>query len=158
MKPSELYAREPEETIAPFDDNQHGPEYQMRYFIGSRYNHLAYDIDVWNIEGINRSTRVTVKVYKDFDFDGRRFWRLVSVWFDNKPVMILQNAGREGDDSVDRIITDSDTFGFMMSHILSLFRFNKDTAHTGDLHDPEEDYPTLTNFYNNSLDGHFERY
>lgn len=159
MKPSELYEREPESIVLPFsEDADYGPEYQMRYFIGCYYNHLGYAIDVWDIEGINRSIRVAVKVYKDFDFDGRRFWRLVSVWFDNNPVMILQNAGREGDDSVDRIITDKKHFTLMMAHILSLFRFKQDDEFIEDLQDPDEDYPTLTEFYGNSLNGKFERY
>lgn len=159
MKPTDLYARLPEKVVQPFAEGaEHGPEYQMRYFIGSSYNHIGDDIDVWSLAGINISTRIEVRVYKDFNFDGRRFWRLASVWFDNTPVMILQNAGREGDDYVGRIITDDQYFTYMMRHIRSLFRYSADSEFVGDVHDPDEDYPALDNFYGNNLDGYFERY
>ena len=159
MKPSDLYGRTPEKVVQPFaEGSEYGPEHQMRYFIGSRFNHLGADIDVWELEGINRSTRVEVKVHKDFNFDGRRFWRLVSVWFDHRPIMVLQNAGREGDDYVGRIITEERYFNFMMNHIRSLLRYNTSDVLDGDLRDSNEDYQLLDDFYGNSLDGHFERY
>ena len=159
MTPNELYAREPEKVIHPLgEDSSYGPDYQLRHFVGCYYNHLGNDFNIWDIEGINRSTRVSLKIYKDFDFDGRRFWRLLSVWFDNTPVMILQNAGREGDDWVGRIITDGEMYNNMMNHIRSLFRYKHDDEFDGDLCDPDVDYPSLTEFYGNSLDGSFERY
>jgi len=159
MKPSELYAREPEKVVEPFAVSTDPAGLQLEYFTGSYYNHLgSEDFDVWGIESIQRSTRVEVKVYKDFDFDGRRFWRLLSVWFDRQPVMILQNAGREGDDYVDRIITDGARYGAMVTHIHSLIRYKQGEVFEEDIHDQDEDYISLDDFYGNNLDGIFERY
>lgn len=39
---------------------------------------------------------VEIKFYADYLFDVRRYWELTSIWYKNKPVMIVQNAGREG--------------------------------------------------------------
>lgn len=49
---------------------------------------------------------VFVRVYKHHDFDARKVWRLASVHVDDKPVMIVRNAGREGDDHADRYVFD----------------------------------------------------
>jgi len=160
MKPSELYTREPEKVVQPFaQDSKYGPEFQMEYLVGSRYNHIgSEEMYTWDIESINRSTRVEVKVYKDFDFDGRRFWRLASVWFDRSPVMIVQNAGREGDDYVGRIITDGERYGAMVTHIHSLIQYKQGEEFNGDIRSPDEDFTDVDAFYGNSLDGYFERY
>ena len=160
MKPNELYAREPVKVVVPFsEESEYGAEYQLRYFCGFRYNHLGVDdIDIWGIESINRSTRVEIKIHKDFDFDGRRFWRLASVWFDRQPVMIIQNAGREGDDYIGRIITDGGRYTLMVKHIYSLFQYKQGEEFNGDLRDPDEDFDDVDNFYGNNLDGYFERF
>ena len=165
MKASELYAREPEKEFHPFSPDSteewaRHPSVLLDHFIGCYYNHLAPDINVYELDGINRSTAVVIKVYKDFNFDGRRFWRLASVWFNGKPVMIMQNAGREGDDWAERFITDHLTFIEMLNHIRGLFRYEtKNDEIMEDVIDVDEDMGTkLTDFYGNELDGFFEAY
>lgn len=105
-------------------------------------------------DGVNQ--RVKVKILKDFNFDGRRFWRMCTIWFDDKPVMITQNAGREGTDHVSRFITDEPLYKEMVTYIKSLmpplFNLNDDIV------SPDEDIKLIGNFYDNSLDGFFERY
>ncbi len=82
----------------PYDSEvDHNPE----ILVGCYYDFLegsaidSYDLQYGSCES---SVRLSIRTHKYFNFDGRRFWRLASVWFDNKPVMIIQNAGREGDD------------------------------------------------------------
>lgn len=98
--------------------------YQLEsYLIGCYYNHIKETGIPWNVcynsevksitETIN--TRIIIKVHCHFKRDFRRFWRLSSVWYrDNEgilhPFMIVQNAGREGDDDFHRFITDGKYF------------------------------------------------
>lgn len=157
MKPIELYQREPERVVVAFEVAR---DYMPDYLIGCCYNHLQeiyynqYDICM-----VNSSDKVVIKVYKDFNFDGRRFWRLCSVWYDGEPVMILQNAGREGDDYVGRYITDYNRFNAMIIHIESLItiKIDRDLA-VKDTIKPDSDVPELDNFYGNALDGQFDIY
>ena len=163
MNPNDLYAREPEKEFHPFSEAnpalQH-PSVLLEYFIGVYYNHLAPDIDPYAITGINRSTQVVIKVLRDFHFDHRRFWRLSTVWFNNAPVMIIQNAGREGDDFKKRYITDPDKFIEMLNHIRGLFRYENTTSEDvqGDVIPVDMDNPDLVQFADHTLDGFFERY
>jgi len=155
MTPNELYYnRVPE--------NSH---YDLDYLIGFYYNHIPEIDEIDGISDANeKEQRVLIKEYKNFDFDGRRIWRLASVWFDDnnlanfghKPVMIIQNAGREGDDSTGRFITDEQLYKEMIMHIRTLVKGRP--YETSDVVDPDVDINNLTSFYGNDLDGHFERY
>jgi hypothetical protein len=151
MTPNELYAREPEKT---------GKD--LSILVGFYYNHLKeidclpyYDIELDS----EKNTRITIKYYKDFDFDGRRFWLLASVWFDDKPIMIIQNAGREGDDHHRRIITDASGYADMVKYVahnlIIAKAFDQVEANT---YDPDADVEDLDSFYGNRLDGYFARY
>lgn len=155
MTPNELYKRMPENSHFDLDN-----------LVGFYYNHIP-EIDAHDISNANETEqRVLIKEYKFFDFDGRRFWRLASVWFDGtkddkladayKPVMIIQNAGREGDDYDGRFITDEKLYLEMVTYIRSLI--NDRPYQTSDVVDPDVDINNLTSFYGNELDGHFERY
>ena len=147
MKPSELYAREPEKII-----NLIEPDCDYSYISGCYYNHIPEIAD----DRFRPSTRIKVRIYKDFNFDGRRFWRIASIWIDDIAVMIVRNAGREGDDFYDRFITNQEAYGEMVSH-LSELRI-PDEHDLKELVDKDADIPNLTDFYGNDLDGHFERY
>lgn len=152
MTPNELYAREPEKT-----------DRDIEILVGFRYNHIK-EIDNLDYYGTKLDTekndRIEIKYYKDFNFDGRRFWRLASVWFDDKPIMTIQNAGREGDDSYRRIITDAPGYGEMAKYIakeLIIYDLNSIDV-KDDFYDADEEVEGIDNFYGNSLDGHFSRH
>jgi hypothetical protein len=122
---------------------------------GFYYDHLPeIEGDLWGLE--NKNDKVEIKVLKDFDFDGRRLWRLSTVWFDGKPTMIIQNAGREGDDHRERFITDVKEFKNMISYINSLIE--EDTCDDVCFTNPDDKIKCLTSFYGNELFGVFERY
>ena len=144
MKPQELYEMEPQEI-------SHRP----CELAGCYYNHIkesgidGYELG-WDVE----TDRLEIRIIKHHNFDHRRFWRLATVWFDGKPVMVIQNAGRDGDDFRRRIITDADSFRAMCSHIASL----KPVTDIEDVVDPQSDVDGLTDFYGNHLGGMFEIY
>lgn len=122
---------------------------------GFYYDHLPeVENSLWGLE--DKNTRAEVKIVKDFDFDGRRFWALKTIWFDSKPFMITQNAGREGDDHYKRFITDVETFKEFVQYVKQL----SDTQeyYLDDVISPEKDFPELTAFYGNKLNGEFKKY
>jgi hypothetical protein len=145
MKPSELYQREPEKVVTEF--------IEYGYLYGCYYNHIP-EIDQY--AKYKATDRIKIHIYKEFWFDSRRFWRLASIWLDDKPVMITQNAGREGDDHARRIITDRDRYIELVALLMSLQCPQPNDIE--DVADPETDLDDLTSFYGDHLDGFFERY
>lgn len=95
----------------------------------------AYQISTAN-------TRVQIRALEYHEFDYRRYWELATVWFDGKPVMITQNAGREGDDHSKSFITDAVVYGEMLGYLISLAGVDND-----DLIDPNVPRGDLTAFY-----------
>jgi hypothetical protein len=125
---------------------------------GCYYDHIQ-ECDITD-DGILYSveqTRVKIKYLKRHNFDFRRAWELATVWFDDKPIMVIQNAGREGDDHAKRFITDKDGFVSMCEFIKSICA-TPVTPPADDVYDPSSDLSNLTSFYGNALDGYFERY
>lgn len=132
----------------------------LAHLFGCYYNHLPEagdksDISSW-IHGIKQE-RVSIRFIKDFCFDGRRVWQLAVVVFDGQPVMITQNAGREGDDHAARFITDMDGVMRMAQFIISL-KPVEHIAEEGKLVGLDEDIPSLTKFYGQRLDDPFHRH
>lgn len=106
------------------------------------------------------NTKIVIKYYKNFSFDGRRIWILASVWFENIPIMIIQNAGREGDDHARRFVINAEHYLRMCNYINSLIpvpNLLEDTVKNLISLD-EEVGRHLTEFYGNSLDCGFMTY
>ena len=55
---------------------------------GFYYDHGPEMGDMYHIEA-NDNKFTIIRVVKEFDFDGRRFWRLATVWHDGIPVMVI---------------------------------------------------------------------
>lgn len=145
MKPMELYALKPESC-----------SHELGILHGFHYNHLPeLEHDVLPAEDPDK--RVVLRYYKNFYFDHRRFWALAAVCFDGMPFMIIQNAGREGDDWAKRFVTSEYTYRAAVKYLKSIALVPEVTDMTNDLVDPEVDNGSLTAFYGNSLDGHFEQ-
>jgi hypothetical protein len=126
MTANQLYASEPQErTTALWRIWDHLSEITT----------LRYDIDD------EQNQRVEVRLYEDYSFDGRRIWVLGSVWFDDQPVLIFQNAGREGRDHSARYITDPTRYWAMLGYLQSLVISTSDTL------DPDVNCYELTDFY-----------
>ena len=141
MKPSDLYARDAEDTWK-----------DLSVLMGCYYKHLPELEQVWDRLDLEKNEKVQIKVYRYVDYDGRRFWLLGGVYFDGQPVMIIRNAGREGDDHHSRFITDGGRYFEMLKYLSTLCRFqDKDQQPVIDLVAPDDDIPDLETFYGNSL-------
>lgn len=148
MTPKELYARTPERI-----DND------INRLYGCYYNHIP-EIEALQYCGNmleDKSNRIAIHYYKDFDYDGRRVWCLAAVKFDGMFVMIIQNAGREGDDWSKRYVTDLYAYADMVRYITTLIPPDDDKSQN-DFVGFDEDIEGLTRFYGGELDGYFERY
>ena len=143
MKPTDLYYR-------PFESKHN----TLGHLKGFYYDHLPeIEHDLWGIES-EKNEKVTIKEYRNFDFDGRRYWLLASVWYENNPIMIIQNAGREGDDHRRRFVTDKEKYKEMIKYIRTLLESEEEIE---DYFDPNEDIQGLDSFYGHTLDGVFKR-
>lgn len=141
--PNQLYKRTPEKVT-----------HDVTHLSGCYYNHVIEVCDDFQFHSCDIKTdRVEIRFLKDFHFDHRRVWQLATVWFDLKPVMVIQNAGREGDDYHARFITDPKTFSEMCSHLRQLIAV--DAMAIPNIYDADAEVPGLTDFYNNDLDGIF---
>jgi len=107
----------------------------------------------FDLSGINDgvNTQVVLKYYAYHDFDGRRVWFLFSVWYKNHPIMICQEAGREGNDHTEEFITDADGYTEMIKYIASLIQPPVSPLEER-FHDPDADIEDLTRFYGTSLE------
>lgn len=135
--------------------------HNIHILCGCYYNHLEdTGIDPFEIEHQYdlTSERIAIHEIKNFNFDSRRYWRLATVWFDNSPVMIIQNAGREGDDHAERFITNKQKFLDMAQHIKSLLPIKPKDDITDIVEPTQVLGRKLICFYGNSLDGYFEYY
>lgn len=113
---------------------------------GCYYNHLPEAGEpAFEWSGCE-TDRVEIRTVKYINYDGRRYWKIATVWFDGCPVMIIQNAGREGDDHAKRFVTDSARLIDMAKHIKSLVE-----TKTLETINPDADLPELTTFYADSL-------
>lgn len=98
--------------------------------------------------GPDDNERVEVRFHYERWEDSRRFWAVASVWLDDRPFMLVQNAGREGDDHAKRFVTNriayADAVGYLTR--LSLARTER-----GDYCPPDEARKDLLRFYDESI-------
>lgn len=151
MKINELLALTPEKEST-----------DIRILFGFYYNHIKelkiggiYE-DNWSYlrETLKEQDRIVIKYYKEHYFDYRRIWALASVYFDGKPVMVIQNAGREGDDYSRRYIIDKANYIKMIQFIPTLIQPSIDLE-IRNVVDPEQDIEGLDEFYGYKLNGYF---
>lgn len=156
MKPSELFNREPVKIEYPFEEEI---IYSLEPLVGCYYNHIPeFPLSTHDIKGFKKSDRIRIDYYKDHNYDVRRIWRLCSVLFDNEYVMIIQNAGREGDDYSERFIVDKTAYDNMIEHLCCISVLNTEDESSKCCVDIDKDIPSLDNFYGDSLDNKSERW
>lgn len=126
---------------------KHGP---LSYLVSTEHTFIP-EIGGWSPD-IEKATseRVRIDILKEVNIDARRIWRLSTVWFDGEPVMILQNAGREGDDHYSRLVTDAGRYQKMISHLRQLLPWMPPPAMDED--GKVDEITELTSFYNHYLD------
>jgi hypothetical protein len=97
-----------------------------------------------------------VRVLKEFDYDGRRFWRLATVWYQGVAFMVIQNAGREGDDHAQRFVTNFERLFCLVRNLDELARGHTSGEPLDEI-DVDQDMPELTEFYSQNLKGPWKR-
>lgn len=112
-------------------------------------SHLV-GVDPWDMRGLE-SERVEVRVVEYEHIDCRRYWQLATVWFDGKPVMVVQHAGREGDDHAERFVTDLDGYKALVLHVKNLVASRELEDFECTVFPVEYDDESLTNFYGHRL-------
>jgi hypothetical protein len=140
MKPSDLYAREPKETWT-----------DVSALVGCYYNHVPELENFWQHLKLDRNTKVTIKVYGFLREDTRRFWLLGGVFFAGGPVMIIRNAGREGDDHRSRFITHPASYYDMIKYLASLSDPAPKEFEASNVMSPDQDIEGLGTFYGKTL-------
>lgn len=130
--------------------------YDIRVLKGFYYNHLEeLDDDLPLSDAYyDISKNISIKIsYIDVkQYDIRRLWSLAVVYFNLIPVMVIQNAGREGDDYAKRFIIDEnkESYKNMLKYINSLKKVDNSES-INDSYSIDEDLGTqLTSFYNDS--------
>jgi hypothetical protein len=149
MTPAELLARPVEDV-----------EVNLSILVGCYYNFVPEATADMNEFVCPEDDRVEIRVFKHFNFDYRRFWRLAAVYLDGEPVMITQNAGREGDDHAHRYILDEERYRELVGLIASMPRkpndhivHQKDQDRTSVVKMDEQLGDKLEKFYGDELDG-----
>lgn len=139
--PAELYALKPTRV-----------DYDSHHTISV---HLGTDLgDYWgiNTDEVGKTKRFETRTLVDHNYDGRRGWTLQTVWFDGKPVMVINSSGRDGDEYHDRWITDDQAFGdlvrFLRSFIPEEQRQGFASASTV--------IPAMTEFYGHTIHDYYE--
>lgn len=108
-----------------------------------------YDFDNDAVEATNR---VETRTLVDLCYDGRRTWTLQTVWFDDKPVMVVTSSGRDGDEYHDRWITDGAAFHDLVRFLHS---FVKEDAPT-DFVEASAKIPAMTEFYGHTIHDYYD--
>ena len=136
MTPAELYALEPQERT-----------HTLGHLNGFYFKHVP-EVDRLPPEDLGK--RIEIRWAKYHNLDYRRYWALGSIWFDGRPFMIIQNAGREGDDHYRRFITDDDTYREAARYLKSI-ELVTESALDSAIVPLDVDLPGLTEFYGGAL-------
>lgn len=96
----------------------------FRILKGILYDHIPevkYQFnEFYNFEcevDIESNYKVFVDIVGVYRYDERRFWRLAVVRFQDDPVMVIQNGGREGDDASNSLILDKKLYFETITYI-----------------------------------------
>jgi hypothetical protein len=98
-------------------------------------------------EGAN--TRVNARLLDYKDFDGNRIWELMTVWLDDQPFMVVQCAGRSGQDHRVRFITNETLYAQAVEYLRSLERV--EVMNSDDVIGADEPRADLATFYGRTL-------
>lgn len=139
MKIKELYEREPERWER-IDDSCFVEEELKEDLPEFGYNDKILDKDGF----------VDIAVHKDHCFDGRRCWYLAVVYYQNNPIVIVQRAGREGDDHANRFITDEEKYKEALNYFRS--QMNEKSYNVCDIDSDIE----IDDFYGYNLESQFD--
>lgn len=82
-------------------------------------SHLVPDYDAKIAEEVAKDGRMAINTVVFDNIDGERYAMLCTVHFDNKPVLIVQEAGRSGRDYFNRWVVDLPSYSEMLVYLAS---------------------------------------
>ncbi len=86
--------------------------YDLFHFVGTHIQEINnYDLQHEEAEA---AKRIEIRQLAYDCPDGRRTWELDTIWFDGKPVMVVNSSGRDGDEYSERFITDGEVYAAMV--------------------------------------------
>lgn len=139
MKPSELYKRKPEKETRD---------------INLIINHLPEAHEVGITPRVSsKNNKILIKLYKDYNFNHNFNWCLMSVWLEDNPVMIIQEAGKYGKCHEKIFVTNKELYIEMIDYVNYISAFEDVESY-----DENNDIPNLDCFYGHNLDDKFEEY
>jgi hypothetical protein len=108
-----------------------------------------YELD---FDGIEAGRRFETRTIVDHDYDGRRGWTLQTVWFDGKPVMVVNSSGRDGDEYHQRWVTNLKRFRKLLTWLRT---FVPSTGIDG-LVKANLVIPSMTEFYGATIHDYYD--
>jgi hypothetical protein len=142
FSPAELYALKPVRT-------DYGSWHTVNvHFAEDGVNN--FDI---NMDAVEETQRMDTRTLVDHDYDGRRGWTLQTVWFDDKPVMVVTSGGRDGDEYHDRWITDPDQFAKLVTFLRS---FTTEESEAAAFVKADKKIPAMTEFYGHTIHDYYD--
>jgi len=139
MTPAQIYAMPPV--------TRHRDRFSVEDLWGCYYNHVPEIEDQFVLDKakLGAIKEITTVVHAYYSVDHRRYWAIWSAWYEGKPYMLMQNAGREGDDYRQRYVTDAELYNKALSILRSCYR--DDSAEKFPLWDINKDVPEIEDFY-----------
>lgn len=123
-------------------------EKDLSILVGFYYSHIPEAVEAGQVDVLRhiKNEKIQIRYHADKIVDASRCWILASVWFNDNPIMIIQNAGRDGDDHACKYVTLLSHYIEMVTYIKGLIKpeFDEITIPVIDL---EKDMPELTEFY-----------
>lgn len=114
-------------------------------------DHLVPDYDPKVAADIDEEGRMCIKTVIFENIDCERYVQMCTVWFDDRPVLIVQEAGRSGRDHFNRWIVDLSCYSEMLIYLAKKFTATPDAKIQDYLELDAEVYPeTFFNFYGKS--------
>lgn len=119
-------------------------------------DHLVPDYDQEIAADIDEDGRMAIKTVIIENIDYERYAMMCTVWFDNRPVLIVQEAGRSGRDYFNRWVVDLSTYSEMLVYLTKKFTTTPEAGIQDYLELDADVYPeTFFNFYGRSYAKNF---
>ena len=135
MKANDMYAKK-----------SLGEDTTLYYLKGNLYDHIP-EVNTSKID-YYLNTKICVKIVENEVVKKNCIKRTGTVWFEDKPFMIIQNGGEDGEYDAERYITNVDLYKAAVNYLLELFVQSVEVdIDLSDVLDPDLETESFENFY-----------